>query len=42
MTFKWKSLKEDFYNILVFISAIWLYMTFPGYIYLWIYLTFPE
>ena len=24
MIFKWKSLKEDFYDILVFISVMWL------------------
>ena len=31
-----------FHQILVFISGMWIYMTFPGYIHLWINLTLPE
>ena len=40
MIFKRKSLKEEFPDILLFISVVWIYLTIVCYIYLWMIVHF--
>lgn len=40
MIFKRESLKEEFPDILLFISVVWIYLTIVCYIYLWMIVHF--